>query len=125
MWSFYGKCYVVVLTSFINYHCTATWHQYDDAVFSEPGLLDSIRSYVPFLRDFDSDPVEGRRMAMMVMLPEWDSISSDKGGITASSALTQINDVVYCMSMPGAENGGYFFKRILASFNVRKVSIKY
>ncbi len=107
-----------------NYHYTATWHQYDDAVFSEPGLWDSICSRLPFLRNVDLDPTEGRRMAMMAMLPDWDSISCSEGGISASSALSRINDVVYCMSKPEVENGGHVFDRILPSFNIREVSLK-
>lgn len=63
-------------------------------------------------------------MAMLAMLPEWDSISSDEGGVSGSTALTQINDVVYCMGKSEVENGTRIFDRILISFDVREVSIK-
>ena len=62
-------------------------------------------------------------MAMLVMLPEWDRISSGEGGISAASALTHINDVVYCMSVPIIENGSNLFAYVPNNFYVSEVSI--
>ena len=101
----------------------ATWHQYDDAVFSEPGFWDSIRNHFPLLKNLAQDPVEGRRMAMLAMLPDWNNISTVEGGsrMNAHAALTEINKVVYCMSHTEFENGGCHFPRILIDFNVMEV----
>lgn len=98
-----------------------TWHQYDDAVFSEPGVLDSLRRYIPMLRNFAQDPAEGRRMAMMAMLPDWDRISIKAEGLSAHAALKEINNVVYCMSRAEFESAGYSYPRVPWSFDVMQV----
>ena len=69
------------------------------------------------------DPAEGRRLAMLVMLPEWDKISlvEGKGHMKAHAALTEINGVVYCMSNAVIENGGHHFVRIPYGFSVMEV----
>ena len=96
----------------------ATWHQYDDAIFSQPGFWDSL-----LMRTIVQDPAEGRRLAMLVMLPEWDKISLVEGRdhMKASAALTEINGVVYCMSNAEVENGGYHFLRIPCGFKFMEV----
>lgn len=69
------------------------------------------------------DTAEGRRLAMLVMLPEWDKISlvEGKGHMKAHAALTEINGVVYCMSNAEIENGGHHFVRIPYGFSVMEV----
>ena len=101
----------------------ATWHQYDDAIFSQPGVWDSVCSHFPLLRTIVRDPVEGRRLAMLVMLPEWDKISlvEGKDHMKAHAALTEINGVVYCMSNALVENGDRHFSLIPYGFNVMEV----
>ena len=99
------------------------WHQYDDAIYSEPGVFDSLRNHIPFLRTFNLDPADGRRMAMMTMLPDWDKISDKDGGINAHVVLSEINDVVYCMSKTEFENGGGFFPRVPNGFDHCKVCV--
>ena len=100
---------------------TATWHQYDDAVFSEPGVWDNIRNRIPLWRDLNQDPAEGRRMAMTAMLPDWDSILNKERGLKAHDALTEINNVVYCMSKAEFESSGYYFPRVPWGFNAIQV----
>lgn len=98
---------------------TATWHQYDDAVFSQPGFWDSIRSLFPQWKV--DDAAEGRRLAMMAMLPEWGEIS-EKEGTNGQATLDKINNVLYCMSRAEFENGGNFHPRIPDGFNAVQVS---
>lgn len=62
-------------------------------------------------------------MAMLAMLPDWDSISSTEGGVIGSTVLTQINNVVHCMGKQYVENGTYTLDRILIGFDVYEVSI--
>lgn len=61
---------------------------------------------------------------MLFMLPEWDRIASGERGITASTALTQINNVMYCMREQEVENGSYIFHRMLPGFDEKQVGIK-
>lgn len=61
---------------------------------------------------------------MLVMLPEWDRIALGERGITASTALTQINNVMYCMREQGGETGNHLFYRALHGFDEKQVSIK-
>ena len=107
--------------SFFNY--TATWHQYDDAVFSEPGFLESLCSHIQPLRSIVRDPVEGRRMAMSAMLPELDSIFADHRGerLTAPAAIKEINKILNCMLNCVFENGGHRFPRELFGFDAKQV----
>lgn len=98
-----------------------TWHQYDDAVFSEPGFWDSVRNRFPMFRNLAQDPAEGRRMAMMAMLPDWDRISIKEEGLSAHAALKEINNVVYCMSRAEFENAGCSHPRLLWGFDVMQV----
>lgn len=99
----------------------ATWHQYDDAVFSEPGFWDNIRNRIPLWRDLNQDPAEGRRMAMMAMLPDWDSILNEERGLKAYDALTEINNVVYCMAKAEFESSGCCYLRVPWGFNAIQV----
>ena len=96
----------------------ATWHQYDDAVYSAPSFWESFRS---LWENEAQVPAEGRRMAMLAMLPEWDRVSSTEGGMSAHAAVTEINRVVYCMSKAEFENGGCYFPRIPPGFNFMEV----
>ena len=102
---------------------TATWHQYDDAIFSQPGFWNSVCSHLPLLKSITQDPVEGRRKAMLAMLPDWDSISTEEGGsrMKAHDAFAEIKTVVYCMSHAEYENGGHHFLKIPDGFNVKEV----
>ncbi|CAH3163087.1 unnamed protein product, partial [Porites evermanni] len=104
-----------------------TWHQYDDAVFSEPGLWESLCSHFPPLRSIVRDPVEGRRMAMFAMLPELDSIFADQKGerLTAHATLAEINKILHCMLNCACENGGFRFIRDLIGFDAKKVLWEY
>ncbi|XP_020614912.1 E3 ubiquitin-protein ligase RNF213-like [Orbicella faveolata] len=99
-----------------------TWHQYDDAIFSQPGLWESIRSLFPHN---ENDPAEGRRLAMTAMLPDWESISLKQGGMNAHDALSKINNVVHCMSKAEVENGGLFRLRVPYGFNILEVLHEY
>ena len=62
-------------------------------------------------------------MAMMTMLPDWDKISDVDGGINAHVVLSEINNVVYCMSKTEFENGGGFFPRVPNGFDHCKVCV--
>ena len=62
-------------------------------------------------------------MAMMTMLPDWDKISDIDGGINAHVVLSEINNVVYCMSKTEFENGGGFFPRVPNGFDHCKVCV--
>ena len=63
-------------------------------------------------------------MAMLVMLPDWDRISTVEGGMNAHVAFTEINKVVHCMSKAEFENGGLHFLRDLVGFNVTEVCVR-
>ena len=118
----YERYLLNIFSTIFILFCTATWHQYDDAVYSEPGFWDNLCSHIPLLRNVALDPAEGRTMTMMAMLPEWNRISIvDGSGIHAHEALSVINNVVYCMSMAEFENGGSFFPRIPHGFNFVQV----
>ena len=95
-----------------------TWHQYDDAIFSQPGLWDSIRSIFPHWKN---DPAEGRRLAMITMLPEWERISLKQGEMNAHDALSEINSVVHCVSKAEIENGGLYCPRTTYGFDFMEV----
>ena len=95
-----------------------TWHQYDDAIFSQPGFWDSIRSIFPHWKN---DPVEGRKSAMKAMLPEWEKISLKEGGINAHDALSEINSVVHCVSKAEIENDGLCYPRVTYGFDFIEV----
>ena len=97
---------------------TATWHQYDDAVFSQPSFWDSIRSLFPKWKV--SDAAEGRRLAMMAMFPKWGEIS-EKEGTNGHATLNKINNVLHCMSRAEFENGGNFYPRIPDGFSATEV----
>ena len=97
---------------------TATWHQYDDAVFSQPSFWDSIRSLFPKWKV--SDAAEGRRLAMMAMLPKWGEIS-EKEGTNGHATLNKISNVLHCMSRAEFENGGNFYPRIPDGFSATEV----
>ena len=117
------SCKWPFLHCFFFQRLAATWHQYDDAIYSEPGFFDSLRNRIPFLRTFNLDTADGRRMAMMTMLPDWDKISDVDGGINAHVVLSEINNVVYCMSKTEFENGGGFFPRVPNGFDHCKVCV--
>ena len=72
------------------------------------------------------DPVEGRRMAMLAMLPDLDRIFADHGGerLTAHAALAEINKILHCMLNCVFENGGYRFTRDLIGFDAKQVCIE-
>ena len=97
-----------------------TWHQYDDAIFSQPGFWASIRRFFPKLKN---DPAEGRRLAMKAMLPEWDGITMKQGGMNAYDALSEINSVVHCVSKAEIENGGGYELRSTHGFDFTEVCI--
>lgn len=80
---------------------------------------DSIRSLFPQWKV--DDAAEGRRLAMMAMLPEWGEIS-EKEGTNGQATLDKINNVLYCMSRAEFENGGNFHPRIPDGFNAVQVS---
>ena len=115
---------MLTVLSFVAFeHSLAgTWNQYDDAIFSQPSLWASICNRFPWLANSVQGPAEGRRMAMMVMLPDWDSISLEEEKMSGHSVLREINAVVYCMSRDMFENGGDYFQRDISGFNVGKVS---
>lgn len=102
----------------LKYIHLGTWHQYDDAIFSQPGLWESFRSLFPH---YENDPAEGRRLAMIAMLPDWESISLKQGGMNAHDALSKINNVIHCMSKAEVENGGLFLLRVPYGFNILEV----
>ena len=60
-------------------------------------------------------------MTMLAMLPDWDRISIVEGEINAHEALSEINNVVYCMLKAEFENGGNVFPRVAHGFNFVQV----
>ena len=113
----YARWAAINIASLKRYN-PGTWHQYDDAIFSQPGFWDSIRSFFPHWKN---DPAEGRRLAMIAMLPEWERISLKEGGMNAHDAFSEINSVVHCMSKAEIENGGRYYPRIPYGFDFMEV----
>lgn len=58
---------------------------------------------------------------MIAMLPEWERISLNEGGMNAHDALNEINNVVYCMSKSEVKNGNLVLLRVPNGFYIKEV----
>ena len=58
---------------------------------------------------------------MKAMLPEWERITMKQGGLDAHDALSEINDVVHCVSKAKIENGGLCHPRTTDGFDFMEV----
>ncbi|XP_068694638.1 E3 ubiquitin-protein ligase rnf213-alpha-like [Montipora foliosa] len=108
----------------------AVWHQYDDTIFPSPNWYQDLRNKMPVWKSMD--PVEGRNIATIAMLPRWVGFVEDRGdtSMTAWDAVKVIDDLSFCMTQTLAEEGGretrnvplsYDFKRILKEFFTAKI----
>jgi hypothetical protein len=72
------------------------------------------------------DPVEGRVLAMQVMLPDWDSFGEEEtsGKRKGNDLLETISQVVYCMKNAKRETGGYEYDHKLDGFSLEQVQAK-
>ena len=100
----------------------ATWHQYDDTIFSPPGWLQSLRNKMPFLKSMD--PADGRNIATCAMLPRWEGFTTDEArtNMTPWEAVEAVNDIAYCMTETLVEEGGHFTRNIPLSYDFSRVS---
>ena len=100
----------------------ATWHQYDDTIFSPPGWLQSLRNKMPFLKSMD--PADGRNIATCAMLPRWEGFTTDEArtNMTPWEAVEAVNDIAYCMTETLVEEGWHFTRNIPLSYDFSRVS---
>lgn len=101
---------------------SAIWHQYDDAIFSEPNLFQKLLNKLPVWKSMDV--VEGRNLATLAMLPPWRGVL-DKGGDTAMAAwetVQIIGDLAYCMTKSTVEEYGSNVSNVPARYSFSKVS---
>lgn len=84
---------------------TVTWHQYDDAVYSQSKIWNSVLNFVTSNLP---NPSQGRYLAMEMMLPDWDCFHIERthsSTFKGSEALETINQVIYCMENKKIETG--------------------
>lgn len=104
-----------------NYLHLAVWNQYDDAIFSEPGVLRSLWNRMPFVKDMD--PAEGRKIATWAMLPRWEGFVVDGGNksMSAWEAIGIIKDLAYCMTQTSVEENGRLTENVPSLYNFKRV----
>ena len=88
----------------VNLHLfflSATWHQYDDAILGEKGLLQSFLNMIWR----NTDAAEGRTIATLAMLPRWEGfwVGKSHRDMTAWEAIEEVKDVAYCMTQSYGE----------------------
>lgn len=86
------------MISFIFKYCSGVWHQYDDGIFSPPNVAQKFRNMMPVWKSMD--PLEGRKIATLAMLPAWEgfTVGQKDTTMTAWEAITAVEDLAYCMT---------------------------
>ena len=77
---------------------------------------------MPFLKSMD--PVDGRNIATLAMLPRWEGFTTDeaKTSMTAWEAVEVVNDIAYCMTQTLVEEGGRFTRNVPYLYDFSRVS---
>lgn len=70
------------------------------------------------------DPVDGRNIATLAMLPRWEGFTTDeaKTSMTAWEAVEVVNDIAYCMTQTLVEEGGRFTRNVPYLYDFSRVS---
>ncbi|CAH3029473.1 unnamed protein product, partial [Porites evermanni] len=106
------------------------WHQYDDGIFSPPNAAQKFRNMMPVWKSMD--PLEGRKIATLAMLPAWEgfTVGQKDTTMTAWEAITAVEDLAYCMKETRVEEHSilkrnvpplYDFNRFLKDFLKAKI----
>jgi len=100
----------------------AIWYQYDDGIFSEPNLVQSLRNIMPVWKSMDV--LEGRNLATSAMLREWKdllTVKSDKT-MAAWDFIRRVGDLAYCMTNSKVEDYGRVIPNVPPRYNFKQVS---
>ena len=100
----------------------AIWHQYDDAIFSEPNLFQKLLNKLPVWKSMDV--LEGRNLATWTMLPPWDGCLVRKGDseMAAWETVQMIKDLAYCMTKSTVEEYGLNKPNVPSRYSFSNVS---
>ena len=101
---------------------SAIWHQYDDAIFSEPSRVQSLRNMMPVWKSMDV--VEGRNLATWAMLNEWEDLLTVKSDTTMAAwdFVKKVGDLAYCMTNSKVEEYGFIISNVPSRYNFKQVS---
>lgn len=100
----------------------AIWHQYDDAIFSEPSRVQSLRNILPVWKSMDV--LEGRNLATWAMLNECEDLLTDKSDtmMAAWEFVRRVGDLAYCMTNSKVEEHGSIMSNVPPRYNFKQVS---
>lgn len=101
---------------------SAIWHQYDDAIFSEPSWVQSFRNMMPVWKSMDV--LEGRNLATWAMLEEWEDLLTVKSDTTMAAwdFVRTVGDLAYCMTNSKVEECQCIIPRVPSRYNFKQVS---
>lgn len=101
---------------------SAIWHQYDDAIFSEPSRVQSLRNMMPVWKSMDV--LEGRNLATWAMLNEWEDLLTVKTDTTMAAwdFVRRVGDLAYCMTNSKVEEYGLTISNVPSRYNFKQVS---
>lgn len=100
----------------------AIWHQYDDAIFSEPSRVQSLRNRMPVWKSMDV--LEGRNLATWAMLHEWEDLLTVKSDtmMAAWEFVSRVGDLAYCMTNSKVEEYRFITSNVPPRYNFKQVS---
>lgn len=100
----------------------AIWHQYDDAIFSEPSWVQSLRNRMPVWKSMDV--LEGRNLATWAMLHEWEDLLTVKSDtmMAAWEFVSRVGDLAYCMRNSKVEEYRFITSNVPPRYNFKQVS---
>jgi len=114
--------YYAVLQLFKFLILLAIWNQYDDAVFSEPNLVQRFRNWMPVMKSMDV--LEGRNLATWAMLCEWEDLLTGKSDTTMAAwdFVTRVADLANCMTNSKVEEYRRITSNVPSRYNFKQVS---